>query len=355
MSRQPPKLSKHARGSWFVKWGGKTHYFGTDRDAAEHKFLDPRSDHPGAMHRWMEWKHTRLRASEQRAPGSDRVVDVAERLLTSYIKEGKPETVTYYRSHLKRFLNVYGTIPIYSIDLGALRAFREDLLELELSPKTVGHDITAVKRLFNWAQENELGPMINLKAIKKPHAPIPESKRLSFEELCGWIRKAHNANPNLAAHLALQYVTAMRPSEVLRVTRGEGRFEEVLLNQHNPLTNELKNTVIPAGCFVIKKSKTEEQTGYPRHVMMTPQAHAWLEVCEPAWKDMKSYSKAVRAALGAGGPKLVQKTAVWHLELQGVDRADADLIQGHVPSAVQRHYGPRAWGRLWDLTRRISI
>jgi site-specific recombinase XerD len=351
MPARTPKIRTHKRGYYFVRWGGKDHYLGSDLAAAEQLFFDPESDHPGALHRWMSWQSTKSQARQRRAQGpSLTVAELFEMFLEHYALDGRDDTVVYYRKQLTRFLSVFGAMRTDELDIAALHAFLADLKRLNLAPRTVRHDINAVKTMLRFGANRELAPVLNLDAVRAPRVQAPTPTRLPFAEVCRWMRAAHDAGKaNLAAHIALNYLCLARPSEVLRLVSGEGEFQPVRVVRGGAVTIE------PRGIFVLERWKTEHRTSYPRHLVLTDTALSWLEHASPEWSRLDSYSPAVRRVCGPGGPKLLQKAAAWHLQLQGVDQADVDLLLGHEPSGAWRHYVRREWSALRERAARISI
>ena len=74
MNQRTPAFKCHATGQWFAKWGGRNHYFGTERAAAYKKFL-------ASLGEWAEWRE--LRSSQRLLPPTQAhlVIDLAETFL----------------------------------------------------------------------------------------------------------------------------------------------------------------------------------------------------------------------------------------------------------------------------------
>lgn len=367
MAPKIPTLRKHTTGVWFVKWGGKQYYYTKDQAESQQRFQQ--GDEAGSLSDWLLWQDmVTARAKQQSKSPRMSIVDLIEQFLLKYMDEGRDSTMVYYRKHLTRFANIYGTINVHELDLAALRGFRSDLLKLKLSPKTVGHDINAVKTMLRWAADNELAPELRLRAIKAPFAPAPMPTRLSYEEVVSWMRRAHQRDRRLLPYLALNYLCLCRPSEVIRLINREGHFEPVRVHLRVPIggtsngnyskkQNGWKTETVmePRGVFVMERSKTEQTSGHPRYIVMTDQALAWFDLATPVWSRLDSYSPRVRKICGPGGPKLLQKAAAFHLQLQGVELADVDLLLGHEPSGVWRHYARREWTALRERAAQISL
>ena len=362
MSHSVPTLRQHTRGYWFVRWGGKDHYLSANKATAKMLFEDPSGEHPGSLVRWLADRELKARMKRAKQSQDRFVVDVAEEFLEHYLRDGRVQPMKYHRKHLTRFLSVLGTVKIHQIDVPALIAWRDDLMRLDLAPKTLAHDIGAVKTFFNWASENQHGPMLNLKAIKKPFIPPPVVKRLTFQQVASMVRTAYASDPNLAAHIALNYLCLMRPSEVIRFVNGEGHFNPVVITRRGRVVYKNDAELVePRGVFQLDRSKTERRSSYPRTVVVTDQALAWLSIARPVFthesptRALDKYSKAVRKVCGPGGPKILQKSAVWHLQLAGVEEGETDQLLGHGPSASWRSYGLRVWSILRETASRISV
>ena len=357
MPPQIPQLKQHATGVWFVRWGGRQFYFSNDHQESIERFQH--GDDPGCLAEWLRWQDSknRLAADRARTPRIT-MVDLMERFLLTYADDGRDATMQYYRKHLTRFANLYGKLYASELELGALRAFRSDLMRLTLSPKTVGHDLNAVKTMLRWAADNELAPELRLRAIKAPFAPAPMPVRLSYQEVLGWMRSAYTHDRRLLPYIALNYLCLMRPSEVVRLINHEGQFQPVRVKRRVRGVNgawKSETMMEPRGVFVMERSKTERTSSYPRHVVMTDQALAWFDVAKPVWTRLDSYSPRVRKICGPGGPKLLQKAGAFHLQLAEVEEGDVDLLLGHEPSGVWRHYLKREWTALREKASRISI
>jgi len=356
MASTIPQLKKHATGVWFVRWGGKQHYFSKDEQESIERFQH--GDEPGCLSDWLRWQTAKNQLITDRAKSPRiTIVDLIEKFLIRYADEGRDSTMVYYRKHLTRFANLYGTLYASELDLGALRAFRSDMLKLDLSPKTIGHDINAVKTMLRWAADNELAPEIRLRAIVPPFAPPPMPKRLTYDQVADWMRLAYKHDRRLLPYLALNYLCLCRPSEVVRLINHEGQFQPVRVKRRVLVKGKwtTKTLMEPRGVFVMERSKTERRTSYPRHVVMTDQALAWFDMAVPAWQRLDTYSPRVRKICGPGGPKLLQKAAAWHLQLQEVELGDVDLLLGHEPSGAWRHYARREWTALRERAARISL
>lgn len=351
MAHAPPSLKQHKTGVWYAYWGRKQYYFFRDYAESERAFIDPRGEHPGALVNWSAWRGDRLEARAVR--GRQRhltVVELAERFLAEYAAEGRAETARKFRGHLARFLAVTGRLRADELSLRVLTAWRADLVGLmqpprKLAPRTINHDIGAVKTLLKWAAERELAPPIALGALRKVPAPPPRFDRLTREQVLGMVDRAERADRDLACYVALTYLCVMRPSETVRVVLGMGDFVPVAMPD---------GTVHPRGVFVLPEHKTVRRVSHPRHVIFSDEALIWFDSVRPRWKRLDSFS-AKCVSICERGPKLLQKAACWHLQLAGVPEEDIDLIQGHAVPGVRRHYRQAELGRHRDAASRLTL
>jgi site-specific recombinase XerD len=338
----PPTLRRHATGVFFVRWGGRDHYFSVDEDRSRADFLSPASTHPGAMVAWMTW---RARASAEKPARLDNrltVMELGERFLSHYEGDNRHATAAYFRGHLRRFLNVFGRFFTTEIDEEALTAHRADLLQTDLSPKTICHDLIAIKTMWRWGARLRLCPPLELSVLKPPRTrrgePQVKSREAIVDFLCG-LRGSKHAH--LVPLLSLSYLCLLRPSEVVRMSCRRGRFVPIHADEHGP--------VIPRGLYQLDDSKSEWRTGQPRHVVMTDEAVLWFDALprQHHYSRLDSFSAGVVRA--AGGPGrgwsacVFRDSAASHLLALGVPVADVSLLLGHVPSGEWRSYGRPGW------------
>ena len=237
-----PTIRQKNNGAYFVRWGGKDHYLSMDRTTAQRLFYSPSSTHPGRRSAWLDAKQhlgpkpLRNRRGEHGKPLL--LVQAAKRFLESYDDEGRAGPFNYFRYQLSRFMVIHGEADLITLttvdpDRGIyvppivplLDAFKKDLRltrsepgadgQSTLSPRTINHDITAVKRLFNWAHEHGLCPAVHWRGVKKlpVRRSLPEDR--PFTELMRVMEKLHKVEPLLLPYVALNYLAVARPSEVV--------------------------------------------------------------------------------------------------------------------------------------------
>ena len=158
MHTRPPTLRLHAGGLFTVHWGGRDFYFSGDKRESERLFLDPDSDHPGSFRRYQQWRQVRDLA-RPRVSVVERltVAETVLRFLASYSALRRVRAERYYRSTLRRFVRTVGSLYADEVDERLIDAFATDLGKLKLSPKTISHEVKAVKTLWAWASDPKKG------------------------------------------------------------------------------------------------------------------------------------------------------------------------------------------------------
>lgn len=326
MNQKPPELKWHkVAKQFFVRYAGKMHYLGHDRKKANSTYLDH-------LKIWASWRERR---NERRLPplrSSLTIFQLGRKFLASRLREGGSERLDYYRKHLKRWFRAHGEDLADGIRPIWLQRIKDEMISQGFAARTVNHDLQAVKTMIQWGVDLELIPPCNLRGIKKlPTGEVPD--RSLPIEVVRHIVFGH-WDWSLTPWLAMQYLCAMRPSEVVRVVTGVGGWES-------------------EGVWKMP-GKTTLRTKMPRRVLFSPEALSWLPHAEPYWSRLDSYSLAVRKAVGVG-PHTLRHSAGTHLMLAGVSRHDADAILGHYPSEISLTYMPLQWQHLRESAARISL
>jgi len=322
-----PKLSQLPDGRFVTKWGGKRHYLGRNQTIAVKLYAE-------SIAQWSAWRGEvdRVRSRPMKLRRR-RLIDISVAFLESKSLEGGIDLERYYRKHTKRFVGSYGGDFADGIRVGDLTGLKNDMLRKAFAPKTVNHDVIAVRAMMQYAIDQELIPPVNLKGCKPITLGLPPDKSMTIDKV---MRMFADAGDKVRPWLVVNYLTAARPIEVVRIVHKQG-------------------TWIEPGIFRLDRGKNDARNRVPRHLILTPEALSWLHVCRPYWSRLDSFSAAVRNACGAGGPHPLRHTAASHLHRSGVDRADIDLILGHLPGRVSLTYVQIAWQRLRCLAARIGL
>lgn len=325
MNQQPPKLRRHKNGQYFVRYAGKDHYLGRDHVAANREYLNH-------LKIWASWRERR---NERRLPplrSADTMERAINRFLENRLLEGGQERCEFYRKHLKRFQVAFGNELTDTVRPKWVQFLKDDMMRKGYAPRTINHDLQAVKTMLQWSADLEHMPAINLRGIKKLPLGEVENKSLPLRYVKQIVFSHHDWR--LTPWLAINYLCAMRPSEVVRLVNGDGAWER-------------------RGVWKMY-GKTTAKTKISRRVLFSAEALSWLRHAEPVWSRLDSYSLAVRNACGIG-PHMLRHSAGTHLMQSGVARSDADEILGHYPARVSVTYMQPRWPHLRCLMGRISL
>lgn len=325
---RPPTLRIHKTGQYMVRYAGRDHYLGHDKRRADEQFLTH-------LDKWREWRESKAEARNirhqfKRVPG---VVELINMFVDAKKTERGDACAAYYKKHLRYFNQIYGKQDIDVIGPRHLNAVKIELLRQGYAPKTINHDLTAIRVMLNWASALELGPNINLKGVKNlPLGPV-EHVAVSVKEVRAAIR---SAPPDVKEWMAINYLALLRPSEVVRVVHKQGEW-------------------IQKGVFRLDRGKMDERASIKRHCIFSAEALKWLKKCKPRWDLAESYSKLVRDHW-AHGPKVLQKSAAAHLvQSPGVEPADVELLLGHVTGRLPVTYYLPAFAKLRVKVARLSL
>lgn len=383
MRRYPiPSLRRKANGTFFVRFAGRDHSLGSDEAVARARYAQKLAEHAA-------WRAGREAQSVARSdPGQHLLVDVAQRMLDSYIAEGRPETAKWFAKHLARFLLVHGEARLLDLTVveparhiyapritPLINAYVADLQSAGvLEPRTLRHDVTAIKRLFNFAADQGLCPAVNWRGLARLRVPRSQPEDIPPRAVAELIDKGAKSDPRLRPWLELNYYAMLRPSETVRLVcaahadrraapvrdpdRPKGRRRRRDARRHRGWFAPLHHRgelLDGRGLFVLPDHKTLDDSGRPRLVLLTPQALSALDRAAPVWSTPSSYSQACRLAGIPGAPHVLRDSAASWLRSLGAPRADVDTLLGHVPRAVSESYTREALGLLYASALRITL
>lgn len=329
MNDRKPKLSYHAAaGQWFVKYAGRFHYLGKDQRIA-------RAEYARHIIEWAKWRAVRDRelAVKRPKPAGENIASIFARFMAGRAADCSEKTLIFYQSSLRRFLHVYGTAPPDALGAEDLEAFKTQLVKLGLSKKTINHEIGAVKTLLRWAMDMNLMPMLNMRAVKPLRIPPPPKKGYTIHDMR---RLFCSVATVVKPWIAVNWLTAARPTEVVRLVNQRGEWEE-------------------PGIFRLLESKTSGRSMQPRHLVLSDLALTWLDRCEPVFSREDSYYRATSRAGWIGGPHPLRHGAATHLLRLGEARADIDIFLGHMPQRVSLTYAPIEWQPLRATAARLTL
>lgn len=344
MRGQQPKIRQKKNGAYFVRWAGTDHYLSRDSATAEKMFFDKAGAHPGALVNWVAWKERTSNAARA-ATERIRIAELAKRFLGDYYAQARVDAERYYRLSLRRFLHTFGRFHADQFDLAGYDAFRTTLINLrikrggiehKLSPRTIRHECKAVATMFRWGAERRMCPAIDFRVIRLPRVPRALPEPMTLQEIHDALALVRARMPALEPWLALNYLCALRPSEVARIARGEARVRNLPGSPHVALE--------------LRHHKTEESTEQSRYVPLSDEALQWLPHVRPLSQLVKSqrlptlksasnfYAKCARQCGVPGMPHRLRDSAATHLLEAGVEQGTVDLCLGHAPRGELASY-----------------
>ena len=159
MNQKPPMFRKHASGNYFCRWGGKDHYFGKGKDDAHDQYLKSLED-------WAVWRRGRDGRRLPPMSKSFTVAKLVEMFVAQKDVEGGVDLARHYAKHLKRFNNYFGEARGDMVRASHVQSVKEEMIRGGYKPRTVNHDIVAIKAVMSWASQFEYIPMVSLKGVK---------------------------------------------------------------------------------------------------------------------------------------------------------------------------------------------
>lgn len=333
MNEKNPSFRQHKTGVWFTKWGGQNKYFSLDREESRVRYLR-------SIAEWAEWRQARNLTRFPPMKKTHLVAGLVSKFLDLKELEGGKSRRSFYANHLRRFDHAYGPARGDRIRASDLQALKEDMTKGGYGPKTINHDLSAIKSLFLWASGMELIPAVNLRFAKGVSLPPTHNKAMAIREVETFL----NSSPrHIRPWLAVSYFAMLRPSEIVRVVNRQGEWEQPYL-------------------FRLHKGKVDSRSQEFRRIVFSPNALKWLAKCEPRWTRQDSYYRAVERsfvddgkAAWPGGPHPLRHSAATHLSQKGASRSDIDLLLGHLPPRVSRTYVQIAWQSLRRTVARLTL
>ena len=208
-----------------MRFGGRDHSLTGDERVARQRYAEKLKD-------WAAWRADVEAESNTRKTRSQlTVAELAERMFDAYTAEGRRDTARWFAKHLVRWLNIHGAARVLDLSTAdvargvfaapvvpLLNAYLADLgtLDTPLSPRTLRHDVTSIKRLFNFAAEQGLCPPVQWRGVRRVRVLRSEPEDLPPEGVRELIAIAAKNDPGLVSWLRLNYLALLRPIEVVR-------------------------------------------------------------------------------------------------------------------------------------------
>ncbi|MEM8757329.1 MAG: hypothetical protein AAGF47_06060 [Planctomycetota bacterium] len=357
MRGHKPQIRQHVRGQYFVEWGGRKHWLGTDKSQAEMTFYDPAGEHPGAHVNWAAWRTARERQQQsRRRAGGSVFAEVVAAYLASLPGKRSDWTIRHAKNHLRRATNILGRFRVDELTGELLDAFQTDLMQLGLAKSTVRHDIEQVRACIRWGCRAGLCPaelLLQVDILERIRVPRTMPKYISREHIAEQCAIAERTQPIAAACLRLCYLAAVRPSESVAIAQGQGVFAEM-----PPMKGFMPHD---RWLLTLSEHKTSRSTGEARYIVMSGAALAVfdeltrLREAGERMRDLWDFSRRLRDSGATLRGKAAQKAASTHLEIEGVEAEVVRQALGRTPPGADWTYRQRAWPALLDAMARLSL
>src|SRR3990172_2462392 len=110
--------------------------------------------------------------------------DAVESFLVALRADGvKPETISWYRHRLSRFIALYGKRDVRSISIDEVRAYIVMVRQMDFAPHTLFTLARVVRRLFKWLYEERKIDEGLHRRLKLPKLPQPVPKWIEMDDV----------------------------------------------------------------------------------------------------------------------------------------------------------------------------
>jgi|GEM_PF-1857323 hypothetical protein len=369
-------MRKHARGMWTVRIDGIDHYLGLDRTAAEAQYAQLIAEVAAARADEAE----AIAAAHAAAPaGSTRREPTIAQVITAYITQRTAErgrgTARYDRTSLRRLASTFPKLPLSRLSAPLVAAMAADAQQSGLAPRTVSHELTAIKGLMRWAALNYPHIRLAWNRDALPRVRVPRSPR-RYQPVA-YIAKyilAHEAyDPRIAPWLRLQFLAALRPIETTRIIHGQYEFHRPELGEYvlaidNKTTGvsaePLRFVVLSVEAAAALAAATAEPPPWscPQPGEPASNASGADQVFRRAWRGQHTKSTTLIEALsvrrprqsGVGPPPGFPRHFLRHSAYQALldalpeQQSTAKMLAGHVQPGAWSAYADAPWHRWRD-------
>jgi len=226
--RRIPSLCRHkATGQAVVRLNGRDIYCGVYGTAEAQEKYDR------VIAEWLLTGQQMPPPSASRSHADQPAITVNELVLaywtrhvtTYYVKKGKRTSEQdNIRQALRFAKNLYGHTAAVQLGPLALKAVREEMVAAGRCRGLINKDVGRIRRMFRWAVENEMLPVTVYQSLmtvpglaKDRHPEVKEAEPVTpASEDDIWAVHATVA-PQIQAMIELQYLTGMRPGEVVNM------------------------------------------------------------------------------------------------------------------------------------------
>jgi integrase len=219
-SRKVPALQLHkASGRAVVKLGGRVVYLGVyGSEEAQSAYLRLVA----------EWQASGGVAAVEVVTVDQVIAGYWQHAEVYYRKNGKPTSeLSVLRLAMRPLHALYGSLSAAEFGPLALKACRERMIDAGLARTTINGYVSRIRQAFRWAVENEQVPGEVLQALRavaglkrgrsraKEYEPVRPVDRGLVEAVLPHVAR------QVAAMIELQWLTGMRPQEVVQMRMAE--------------------------------------------------------------------------------------------------------------------------------------
>lgn len=328
----PPKMRKQARGTYKVRMFGKDYGLGRNHKEALKKYETLKQWwHEEQAKRIREKRLRQDRTKARRKPLS--MAEAFEIYLDDLLERKGPASHEREADHVNRCSSHFEGLLASDVGPAEINSMAKALLAQSYAPKTINHAISITKRSLKHCMASELIPERSLQHARAlPLEPVKDESRTIADVRRAIVREA---SKGLQPWMAINYLTACRPSEVIRIIRQEGEW-------------------IHPRVLRLSVSKTDLQATVHRHILFSLEALWWLNEADPdQYAHATSYMRTARDYMGG---KVLRKSAATHLMAQyKVSFGDTQIILGHYPPRTQVTYVLPFWVGLLSFVSRLSV
>ncbi|MEQ1633216.1 MAG: site-specific integrase [Planctomycetota bacterium] len=219
LAKVPACIHHKGSGQAVVKLGGRFVYLGAyGSEAAEQNYRRVVA----------EWQATGGQVAAKVLTVDHVIAGYWQHAEVYYRKNGKPTSeLSVLRLAMRPLHELYGAMPAVEFGPLRLKACRERMIDAELSRTTINGYVSRIRQAFRWAVENELvlGEVLQaLRAVAglkrgrsraKESVPVRPVDRGAVEAVLPHVAR------QVAAMIELQWLTGMRPQEVVQMRMAE--------------------------------------------------------------------------------------------------------------------------------------
>lgn len=344
MKTTTPKLRLHATGQYFVQWGGRVKYLGSDPIQAQDRYLDQLQQ----FARWVAdyYKNEKpipiqksVTPNNENEKKNDRSMSFSKAVQLFLKNRGSdiPDvTLKFYRKNLNRLLALQNSdCQIGSVTLQTVIDWKNRMIEEGYSPKTIKHTLTSLRTFWRHLVSLGHAKPLDLSIVSGPTLEPPENKALPLDVLKQEILHAKAVRPVVGLLIELQLLLGCRPSEIPRLFQNQGEWIGTLpyrvfaLSYHKTRWKRQRR-------YLVFSERAWEIYSQAK-VLMARQSRASRNTgC--LWQDGYYYGVAVSDIVGHGPGVYRHSSATLIVRALGYSRSRASEYLGHAVGAVSLSY-----------------